>query len=64
MVDSSRISQRNVSFNNDLNDSSHSIERLKTWTPRQNFTAILNNPQVGIKIITLSNLTSIHILRT
>ena len=42
-------SSKNTSFNNislrvDQDDSSISIERLKTWTP-QNFTSILNNPQ-------------------
>jgi hypothetical protein len=47
MVDSARnISQCNVSLRTDQDDSSLSMERLKTWTP-QNFTSILNNPQVS-----------------
>jgi hypothetical protein len=48
MVDSSRnISQCDISLRLDKdNDSSISMERLKTWTP-QNFTSLLNNPQVG-----------------
>jgi hypothetical protein len=50
MVDSSK---NNISFNSvnlrmDLDDSSISIERLKTWTP-QNFTSILNNPLPQVK---------------
>lgn len=48
MVDSSRnISQCDISLRLDKDtDSSISMERLKTWTP-QNFTSLLNNPQVG-----------------
>jgi hypothetical protein len=50
MVDSSRtnISQSNISLRIDQDDSSLSIERLKTWNP-QNFTSLLNNPQVKLK---------------
>jgi hypothetical protein len=46
MVDSSKnnISLNSVNLRMDLDDSTISIERLKTWTP-QNFTSILNNPQ-------------------
>jgi hypothetical protein len=47
MVDKNNNSQSNSSFKLDQNDSSLSLERLKTWTP-QNFTSLLNNPTVII----------------
>lgn len=54
MVDSSKnnISYNNISLRIDLDDSSISMEKLKTWTP-QNFTSILNNPIPQVQIINL-----------
>ncbi len=51
MVDSSKnnISLNSVNLRMDLDDSTISIERLKTWTP-QNFTSILNKPQPQVNI--------------
>lgn len=50
MVDSSRnMSIGNISLRLDQDDSSISMERLKTWTP-QNFTSILNNPVQSVRI--------------
>ncbi len=44
MVDTT---QTTLSLRMDLSDSTFSLERLRTWTP-QNFTSLLNNPQVNI----------------
>lgn len=45
MVDPHSFYQRNLTMNNDLNESTVSMERLKTQFPsRLNFTSILNKP--------------------
>lgn len=43
MVDTT---QTNISLRTDLSDSTFSLDRLRKWTP-QNFTSLLNNPQVN-----------------
>jgi hypothetical protein len=44
-MDSSRTPTKQNYLKSENDENNISLERLKTWTP-QNFTSLLNNPQV------------------
>jgi hypothetical protein len=49
MVDST---QTNISLITDFSDSTFSLERLRRFTP-QNFTSLLNNPNVTLPYLSI-----------